>query len=496
MKTIDVKNQPTLSLGRTIQISVNGIRYRLFRSIVTVVVIAVAMAFLMNVLCESISFRAVGEQAKIHTAEQRLAARWTARLSVAATPDTVLREVAEVPADDPIMREAQAMLKSATPDYQPHARQAVAYLTFFADAGYARRRLLVGHATDTAIFDALQTPDAWQNFTTALSKQKSLHLPTTPDAFQTFLRDWPRLKAATEQIVAGRQTAIAKIDATLHGTDMLEALTEADGAFGDVVRHAGFTAFGPAIAATVAQQARGAQLARLMEESCQQPDLRKQVRAHLDITTGDVQTAMLWAMLTHADDAAWYLGAIKDTLKTGYAAKLQELRLSDTGVTAASIVQLARTNDARSNWERALHLTADAGGNRARMAWLVLISLLVCVVGISNAMLMSVTERFREIATLKCLGSLDGFIMTLFLLEAGLLGAVGGVGGALIGSVIGFGRMGASFGGMLISAFPLTDWLLSMLAAVGAGVLLAALAGVYPAYMAARLAPMEAMRIE
>ena len=41
---------------------------------------------------------------------------------------------------------------------------------------------------------------------------------------------------------------------------------------------------------------------------------------------------------------------------------------------------------------------------RSKQTWLISLSLLVCVVGIANAMLMSVTERFREIGTMKCLG--------------------------------------------------------------------------------------------
>ena len=53
-----------------------------------------------------------------------------------------------------------------------------------------------------------------------------------------------------------------------------------------------------------------------------------------------------------------------------------------------------------------------------RQAWLVTISLLVCVIGIANAMLMSVTERYKEIGTMKCLGALDLFVVELFLLES------------------------------------------------------------------------------
>src|SRR5690606_12266544 len=65
--------------------------------------------------------------------------------------------------------------------------------------------------------------------------------------------------------------------------------------------------------------------------------------------------------------------------------------------------------------------------------WLVVMSLLVSIVGITNAMLMSVTERYKEIGTIKCLGALDSFIVKLFLIESGLLGFFG----SIIGSVLG-----------------------------------------------------------
>ena len=57
--------------------------------------------------------------------------------------------------------------------------------------------------------------------------------------------------------------------------------------------------------------------------------------------------------------------------------------------------------------------------------WLIIMSLIVCVVGIANSMLMAVTERFQEIGTMKCLGALDRFVVRLFLLESGFQGLSG-----------------------------------------------------------------------
>lgn len=71
----------------------------------------------------------------------------------------------------------------------------------------------------------------------------------------------------------------------------------------------------------------------------------------------------------------------------------------------------------------------------ARKVWLVTMSLLVCGVGITNSMLMSVTERFREIGTMKCLGALDNFIIRLYLIESALMGVGGSTAGAVVGTL-------------------------------------------------------------
>ena len=131
-----------------------------------------------------------------------------------------------------------------------------------------------------------------------------------------------------------------------------------------------------------------------------------------------------------------------------------------------------------------------------KQRWIVILSLVVCVVGIVNAQLMAVTERFREIGTMKCLGALDRFILRLFFLEAGMQGLAGGVAGALMGALFSLLNALISFG---IPALVTLSWpavFASILSATLVGFLLSLLGVVYPAIVAARMQPVEAMRAE
>ena len=135
-------------------------------------------------------------------------------------------------------------------------------------------------------------------------------------------------------------------------------------------------------------------------------------------------------------------------------------------------------------------------GESAKQRWLVVLSLLVCVVGIVNAQLMAVTERFREIGTMKCLGALDRFIMRLFLLEAFMQGLVGSCSGALIGLIFAVVSSFFLFGTVAFTNFPFQQIAMTMLMATGIGCFLSLVGVIYPAFKAARMEPVEAMRVE
>ena len=135
-------------------------------------------------------------------------------------------------------------------------------------------------------------------------------------------------------------------------------------------------------------------------------------------------------------------------------------------------------------------------GSSPKQRWLVILSMLVCVVGIVNAQLMAVTERFREIGTMKCLGALDRFILRLFFLEAGMQGLAGAGAGAILGGVFSLLNGWLRFGSVALSAISWNNVITSIAVATGVGCLLSLLGVFYPALVAARMQPVEAMRVE
>lgn len=117
------------------------------------------------------------------------------------------------------------------------------------------------------------------------------------------------------------------------------------------------------------------------------------------------------------------------------------------------------------------------------------ISLIVGGIGIMNIMLVSVTERTREIGVRMALGAKSGDIISQFMTEAVILS----VGGGLIGIALGFGSSWAfsKFGGL---ASEVTS--ASVILSFGFSVLIGLFFGGYPAYRASRLNPIEALRYE
>lgn len=141
-----------------------------------------------------------------------------------------------------------------------------------------------------------------------------------------------------------------------------------------------------------------------------------------------------------------------------------------------------------------------------RYQWLVVMAFIICGVGIANALLMAVTERFREIGTIKCVGALDGFVVKLFLIESMLMGFVGSLFGSFLGA---FGALLFTAGRSTSAIWKEVPWglgdlsgvltwgvLTCLIVSVLLGTLLSVLAAVFPALRAAKLPAAAALRTE
>ena len=125
----------------------------------------------------------------------------------------------------------------------------------------------------------------------------------------------------------------------------------------------------------------------------------------------------------------------------------------------------------------------------AYISGIALISLIVGSIGIANIMLVSVTERTREIGIMKAVGAQNREVLQLFLIEAIILGVLGATLGALVG-------IGAAYAATEVIGLPLTfrpEWFaISVLVGVAVGVF----SGLYPAWDASKIDPIDALRYE
>jgi putative ABC transport system permease protein len=217
--------------------------------------------------------------------------------------------------------------------------------------------------------------------------------------------------------------------------------------------------------------------------------------ADLLIVMGDSPAvAMSYSELTSAMKAPSVLDTFKSTeaVRT-YAGKSVDASDAYSPLYGEEQQQVLKENDLKKQQ------------SKSRTAWIITISLLVTVIGITNSLLMSVTERFKEIGTMKCLGALSSFIRQLFLIESALIGFTGSLLGMFFGALLPMLLYSATYRDPATNAlgqgfsivFGGIDYL-SLLGAGGicvvAGALLSIVAAIYPANFAARMVPAMALR--
>ena len=215
-------------------------------------------------------------------------------------------------------------------------------------------------------------------------------------------------------------------------------------------------------------------------------DLEDQEGSNDDVIFVPYTTAL---RVTHASTSTSYSVAIADENKlsegkTIFENALQELLHSDSGYMVTSLSEMLDTMTSMVNMVVTI-LTAIAA-----------ISLLVGGIGIMNIMMVSVTERTREIGIRKALGAKERTILGLFVTEAATTSALGG----LLG--IGLGYLLSAAANQILPLvmsdmdMTVTPSLTSVAVAFGISVGIGVLFGYLPAKRAARLNPIEALRYD
>jgi len=123
----------------------------------------------------------------------------------------------------------------------------------------------------------------------------------------------------------------------------------------------------------------------------------------------------------------------------------------------------------------------------ALLGWVAAVSLLVGAIGVMNIMLVTVTERTREIGIRKAIGAPKSVVLSQFLIEAVVISLLGGLMGVLAGLVVVRFKIDGVQPVLATYSIPL---------AFGVALLVGVFAGLYPAYRAASLRPIDALRYE
>ncbi|MBI2498737.1 ABC transporter permease [Candidatus Woesearchaeota archaeon] len=122
------------------------------------------------------------------------------------------------------------------------------------------------------------------------------------------------------------------------------------------------------------------------------------------------------------------------------------------------------------------------------------ISLLIGGIGIANTMFTSVLERRKEIGIMKAVGAKNKDVLKIFVIESGLLGLVGGIGGALIGLSLAYLTSFSANSALNTDLFKVSPSVPLLVASILFAIIIGIIAGLIPSYQASKLKPVDALR--
>ncbi|MFW5828832.1 MAG: ABC transporter permease [Planctomycetota bacterium] len=487
-REIDVRPQTRLPLRKVVELVRSGIRHRLLRSTLTMSVILLAVAFFMFSLSENALLLSIGDGVQAEISEQRGTPRLLSRIMNPKNSIQMADYLARNHDDEAVLEEVASVTGwqlREVEDLARRARQEVEYLSWFDDLSVGKRIALLGRAEQRAAFERLQESSHWEQFSEQVRLMSDVLVPNGLPALRTFVDAFPDYLGRLRHLVADWAAAIEALRQTTERLTGGEALTHwlataSDERFGrwrEAVIAAGF-------------RPRAERFERLRDDLV------------LSLRLQEIQS-----MLNTAEAQRRWMHTFKFRATTEeMLARLDDPRMVDVlegafdhqqlSELAANLSYERRLSGLEQQLAGVLERGTDAGLLSGRQLFLLIISFMVCMVGIANAMLMAITERFREIATMKCLGATDGFILEQFMMEASMQGLAGGLLGMVIGFLLTFGKLLLLYGSYPLFYFPGQTLLLCAGISLLSGILLSVFASIYPSYSASRMAPMEAMRVE
>lgn len=492
-RVIDVRKQRNLSLKQTLRLCVNGVAHRMVRSALTLAVVTLAVAFFMYLQTDNLIMQSVARRAQAALVFDRTAVRVLNNIEQKKTPGehAAILAAAHNAADRSSLEVAARVSGQELAELEhlaSLAAQEAAYLEFFDKLPTGKKMILVGKSKGRAVLRELSAEATFIDFEEELKPMHDVRVPGDTEALKTFLSDYASYETALSTFANAWNTQIedlaqkrSALSGEARSSDwLLKANDQERRAWLAQVRESGFSLSDAQWTVILGQLESNAKTRNLVAE-LSKPEVmsawkktyreRKASSADEKISRVNEKKAMNLLSESFTEEE------LKD-IRTRY---LKTRRLEGFMSKLAGRVDVDQYGEGK------------LGG---RQFFLLLISLVVCMVGITNAMLMSITERFREIATMKCLGATDRYILTQFMLEAGLQGALGGALGVLIGFLMGLIKNLLQFGSFALGGFPIGPILLGGLVSFLCGVILAKIASVYPSWSASRMAPMEAMRVE
>ena len=312
MNTIDVKQQVRLSLAKCVELVLSGIRFRLFRAAITVVIIALAVAFLMTMLTESLVARSVTAAVEEQIAPRRTFLFWVGRLSTGLTQ----RQVTDTLVAGRAERLEEFKTWGGLTDTQIERlrdvadRQKRTYLAYFNRLTEGRRRTLVGRAQGVEIIERLTDDEHFRHFERGL-EAINRPLPTSLEAFRTFLDDWQETRPWRAQIIAGHREALTGLEPIRGDRTPQEMLAEADPAMLEKLSTLGFRMRPDELETARSQAALNHDAERVLR-TLGVGAVKQLLARRVKTKVGDVNPQMLLEEVRSARGAEWLRGVLTD----------------------------------------------------------------------------------------------------------------------------------------------------------------------------------------